>query len=44
MRWYGPAEPTTLAFEAPGPQTMAGRVAVVLLAVAILILTLVLAK
>ncbi len=44
MRWSGQAKPATLAFEAPVPETMAGRVAVVLLAVAILILTLVLAK
>ncbi len=39
MRWYGQAKPATLAFEAPVPETMAGRIAVVLLAVAILILT-----
>ncbi len=43
MRWYSHTEPATLAFEPPVPETMAGRVAVVLLAVAILILTLVLA-
>jgi hypothetical protein len=36
--------PATLAFQAPVPHTMTGRVAVVLLAVAILIGTLVLAK
>jgi uncharacterized membrane protein len=44
MRWYRQAAPATVAFEAPAPHTMAGRVAVVLLAVAILIGTLVLAK
>jgi len=44
MRWYGQAKPGTLAFEAPMPETMAGRVAVVLLAVAILIISVVLAK
>jgi Predicted membrane protein (DUF2243) len=43
MRCYGQAQPATSAFEAPAPETMAGRVAVVLLAVAILIVTLVLA-
>jgi len=44
MLWYGQAIPATLAFEAPVPHTMTGRVAVVLLAVAILIGTLVPAK
>lgn len=39
-----PSQPATLAFETLTPDTMASRVAVVLLAVAILIGTLVLAK
>jgi hypothetical protein len=43
MPWSGRTEPATLAFAALTPHTAAGRVAVVILAVAILIATLALA-
>src|SRR6266542_3420965 len=35
MRWYSHTEPATLAFEPPVPETMAGRVAGVLVAVGV---------